>query len=155
LRLFTVYGPWGRPDMAVFKFTEAILAGRPVELYAGGVLRRDFTYIGDIVQGILRAIDHPPGDNAAKFRAYNLGRGAPVSVVDLLEELERCLEKRAVRRSLPPQVGDVKVTFADIRAAQNDLGYQPTTSMSEGVRQFVAWYRGYALNLQLPLRQSA
>jgi UDP-glucuronate 4-epimerase len=155
LRLFTVYGPWGRPDMAVFKFTEAILAGRPVELYAGGVLQRDFTFVGDIVQGILGAIDHPPEADAAKFRAYNLGRGAPASVLELLDELERCLERRAVRRTLPPQVGDVKVTFADIRAAQHELGYQPSTSLSDGIRQFVEWYRNYSPDLNVPLRRSA
>jgi len=89
LRFFTVYGPWGRPDMAVFKFTAAILTGKPVELYAGGLLRRDFTFVDDIVQGILGAIDHPPTGDDSRFRAYNLGRGAPVTVLQLLSEMER------------------------------------------------------------------
>jgi len=118
-------------------------------------LRRDFTFVGDTVQGILGAIDHPPAVNAAKFRAYNLGRGAPASVLDLLDELERCLERRAIRRTLPPQVGDVKVTFADICTAQHELGYQPSTSLSDGIRQFVAWYRSYSPKRHVPLRQSA
>jgi UDP-glucuronate 4-epimerase len=143
LRLFTVYGPWGRPDMAIFKFTDAILNNRPVELYAGGTLRRDFTYVDDIVQGVLGSIDHPPTDGDVKFRAYNLGRGTPISVLDLLKEIERCLERRAFRRNLPPQLGDVTVTCADIRAAQAEIGYQPSTSISAGIEQFVAWYRGY------------
>jgi UDP-glucuronate 4-epimerase len=154
LRLFTVYGPWGRPDMAVFKFAEAILAGRPVELYAGGALRRDFTYVGDIVQGILGAIDHPPLADAPKFRAYNLGRGEPAGVIELLEHIERCLERRALRKTLPQQLGDVTATCADIRAAQNDLGYRPTTSLAEGIEQFVAWYRDYSRN-DVVLRRSA
>jgi UDP-glucuronate 4-epimerase len=155
LRLFTVYGPWGRPDMAIFKFTDAILSGRPVELYAGGTLRRDFTFIDDIVQGIVGAIDHPPAGNAEKFRVYNLGRGTPVAVLELLDEIERCLGQRAIRKSLPMQIGDVSVTFADTRAAQNDLGYRPSTSVSEGIRQFVAWYRDYTRDHRATFRQSA
>jgi UDP-glucuronate 4-epimerase len=155
LRFFTVYGPWGRPDMAVFKFTAAILAGQPVDLYAGGVLRRDFTFVGDTVQGILGAIDHPPVSDGGSFRAYNLGRGAPVTVLDLLGELETALNKRALRRNLPPQLGDVNVTFADVRAAERDLGYRPQTSLSNGIAQFVAWYREYYRAADTPVRQSA
>jgi UDP-glucuronate 4-epimerase len=155
LRFFTVYGPWGRPDMAVFKFTAAILAGQPVDLYAGGVLRRDFTFVGDTVQGILGAIDRPPQASDGCFRAYNLGRGAPVTVLDLLGELENALGKRALRRVLPPQLGDVNVTYADIRAAERDLGYKPQTSLSDGISQFVAWYREYYRAADVPVRQSA
>ncbi len=154
LRLFTVYGPWGRPDMAIFKFTDAIFANEPVELYAGGTLQRDFTYVDDIAQGIVAAIDHPPSTDQARFRAYNLGRGMPVMVTDLLEELERCLGRRAVRRFLPPQIGDVSVTCADISAAQEDLGYQPATSICQGLRHFIDWYRGY-YHLNKALRYTA
>jgi UDP-glucuronate 4-epimerase len=155
LRFFTVYGPWGRPDMAVFKFTAAILAGQPVDLYAGGVLRRDFTYIDDTVQGVLGAIDHPPTGDDPLFRAYNLGRGAPVTVLQLLNELERALGKRAIRRNLPPQLGDVSVTFADIRAAQDAIGYRPQVSLSNGISQFVAWYCDYYRVSDSAIRQSA
>jgi UDP-glucuronate 4-epimerase len=155
LRLFTVYGPWGRPDMAIFKFTNAILAGQPVELFAGGTPRRDFTFVADIVQGIVAAIDHPPTNNDQRFRAYNLGRGEPVAVTELVEELERCLGSRALRRSLPAQLGDVQITCADIRAAQADLGYRPATSIRDGLRQFVAWYRSYYGHPNIDLRQSA
>jgi UDP-glucuronate 4-epimerase len=155
LRLFTVYGPWGRPDMAIFKFTDAILNNRPVELYAGGTLRRDFTYVDDIVQGVLGAIDHPPTNSDAIFRAYNLGRGTPISVLDLLKEIERCLDRRAFRRNLPPQLGDVTVTCADIRAAQAEIGYRPSTSISDGIQQFVAWYRGYFGQSQATVGQTA
>src|SRR6516164_9100961 len=100
LRFFTVYGPWGRPDMAVFKFTAAILAGQPVDLYAGGVLRRDFTFVEDTVQGVLGAIDHPPTNEGPRFRAYNLGRGEPATVLELLAALESALGRRAIRRNL-------------------------------------------------------
>jgi UDP-glucuronate 4-epimerase len=141
--------------MAVFKFTAAILAGQPVELYAGGVLRRDFTFVGDTVQGILGAIDHPPKADGGCFRTYNLGRGAPVTVLDLLGEVEQAIGKRALRRNLPPQIGDVNVTYADIRAAERDLGYRPQTSLSDGISQFVAWYREYYRVTDMPVRQSA
>jgi len=143
LRLFTVYGPWGRPDMAIFKFTEAILANRPIEIYAGGTLHRDFTYVDDIVQGIMGAVDHPPAANEERFRVYNLGRGEPVAVNEMVQQLERCLGRRAARRFLPPQLGDVKFTYADIRAAQTDLGYHPSVSLSDGLQHFVDWYRSY------------
>jgi UDP-glucuronate 4-epimerase len=143
LRLFTVYGPWGRPDMAIFKFTDAILNSRPVELYAAGTLRRDFTYVDDIVQGVIGAIDHPPTGEDTKFRAYNLGRGEPVAVLDLLAEIENALGRRAIRKNLPPQLGDVTVTFADIAAARREIGYRPQTSVREGIRRFVDWYRAY------------
>jgi UDP-glucuronate 4-epimerase len=155
LRLFTVYGPWGRPDMAVFKFTDAILTGRPVDLYAGGVLRRDFTFVDDIAQGIVGAVDHPPTEGGPQFRAYNLGRGEPASVIDLLTEIERSLGTRATRRSLPPQIGDVDVTFADIRAARAEIGYRPSVSLGGGIPRFVDWYRTYISHSQAPLRQSA
>lgn len=143
LRLFTVYGPWGRPDMAIFKFTNAMLANQPVELYAGGTLQRDFTYVDDIVQGIIAAVDHPPNNAVTNFRAYNLGRGEPATVLALVKEIETCLERRAVRRTLPAQLGDVNITCADIRAAQSEIGYRPTTSLSNGIRHFVTWYQDY------------
>ena len=155
LRFFTVYGPWGRPDMAVFKFTAAILGGQPVELYAGGVLRRDFTFIDDTVQGVIGAIDHPPTGDDPLFRAYNLGRGEPVTVLQLLSEMERALGKRAIRRNLPPQLGDVSVTFADIRSAQDAIGYRPQTSLGDGVDAFVAWYRDYYRVSESDVRRSA
>jgi UDP-glucuronate 4-epimerase len=155
LRFFTVYGPWGRPDMAVFKFTAAILGGQPVELYAGGVLRRDFTFIDDTVQGVIGAIDHPPTGDDPLFRAYNLGRGEPVTVLQLLSEMERALGKRAIRRNLPPQLGDVSVTFADIRSAQDAIGYRPQTSLGDGVDAFVAWYREYYRVSESDVRRSA
>jgi UDP-glucuronate 4-epimerase len=155
LRFFTVYGPWGRPDMAVFKFTAAILGGQPVDLYAGGVLRRDFTFIDDTVQGVIGAIDHPPTGDDPLFRAYNLGRGEPVTVLQLLSEMERALGKRAIRRNLPPQLGDVSVTFADIRSAQDAIGYRPQTSLGDGVDAFVAWYREYYRVSESDVRRSA
>jgi UDP-glucuronate 4-epimerase len=155
LRFFTVYGPWGRPDMAIFKFTRAILNGKPIELYAGGTPRRDFTYVGDTVQGIVAAIDRPPADGGTPFRAFNLGRGEPAAVTELVEELEKCLGRRAIRRSVVAQVGDVNITFADIRAAQEELGYRPTTSLREGLREFVAWYQTHYASDDMPLRHSA
>jgi UDP-glucuronate 4-epimerase len=155
LRLFTVYGPWGRPDMAIFKFTNAILSNQPVELYAEGKLQRDFTYVDDIVRGVVAAVDRPPQTGGERFRAYNLGRGEPVAVLDLLAELERHLQRRSVRRFLPAQLGDVKVTFADIRAAQLELGYRPSVSVNEGLQHFVAWYRKYYGQCAHEARRSA
>lgn len=155
LRFFTVYGPWGRPDMAIFKFTESILNNQPVELFAGGTLRRDFTYVDDTVQGILAAADHPPVGGDDCFRVYNLGRGTPVTVNELLENLEQCLNRRAIRRVVPFQSGDVSVTFADIHAAQNDIGYQPTVTLADGLQRFVEWYQRYYLNTDMPLKHSA
>jgi UDP-glucuronate 4-epimerase len=111
--------------------------------------------VGDTVQGILGAIDHPPKADGGCFRAYNLGRGAPVTVLDLLSEVEQAIGRRALRRNLPPQIGDVNVTYADIRAAERDLGYRPQTSLSDGISQFVAWYREYYRVADMPVRQSA
>jgi UDP-glucuronate 4-epimerase len=141
--------------MAVFKFTESILAGRPIELYAGGALRRDFTFVDDVARGIIAAVDHPPVDQAAHFRAYNLGRGAPTTVIDMVDELERCLGRRAVRKSLPPQLGDVSMTYADTTAARADLGYRPSVSLRDGIQQFVEWYLNYSRASQTPMRRSA
>lgn len=155
LRFFTVYGPWGRPDMAIFKFTESILNNKPVELFAGGMLRRDFTFVDDTVQGILAAVDHLPIDRDDCYRVYNLGRGAPVTVNELLEQLERCLSRRAIRRVVPFQSGDVSVTYADIQAAQNEIGYQPSVSLADGLQRFVEWYQRYYVNSDLPLKHSA
>ena len=155
LRLFTVYGPWGRPDMAIFKFTGAMLSNQPVELYAGGTLQRDFTYVDDIVQGIIGAVDHPSTSDNQRFRAYNLGRGEPASVLEMLGHLESCLGRRAVRRTLPPQLGDVTITCADIRAAQAEIGYRPKTSLADGIRRFVAWYREYYGHSHSVVKESA
>lgn len=135
LRFFTVYGPWGRPDMAYFSFTKAILAGEPIELYQNGTLRRDFTYIDDIVSGIMAAIDLE-----AKNALFNLGNCSPIEVNHLVATLEQLLGKKANKHFLPMQLGDVTETFADITASQEQLNYHPKTSIEEGLKKFVAWY---------------
>ncbi len=140
LRFFTVYGPWGRPDMAYWLFTEAILKGTPIKLFAGGVLRRDFTYIDDILSGILAAVDHPPADG---HRLYNLGNHHPETTLRLVEIIEQATGKTAIRQMAPPQPGEVEATYADITAASRDLGFHPHTSLEQGIARFVAWYRDY------------
>jgi UDP-glucuronate 4-epimerase len=143
LRFFTVYGPWGRPDMAVFIFTRAMLAGEPIHLFNNGDMRRDFTYIDDTVAGTLAALDHPPTADAETppHRLYNIGNHRSEELLRLLEVLEGALSVEAERRLEPMQPGDVKDTYADISAAQADLGFKPTTSIDVGVPRFVAWYR--------------
>ena len=151
LRFFTVYGPWGRPDMALFVFTRRILAGQPIDVYNHGRMRRDFTYIDDIVSGVLRALDHAPpprvaGDGpgaAAPYRLYNIGAGQPVRLTRFIELIERNLGRQAVRNLLPMQPGDVPATHADIAPLVCDLGYRPSTSIETGVARFVAWYMEY------------
>jgi UDP-glucuronate 4-epimerase len=156
LRFFTVYGPWGRPDMALFLFTRAILAGEPIDVFAGGELERDFTYIDDIIEGVRRVIDlapaasagrgpaqSTPADSAAPFRVYNIGGGRPEKVSRLIEVLEGVLGRRAEKRLLPMQPGDVVATRADIDALQRDTGFTPSTPIEDGVPQFVRWYRGF------------
>jgi len=156
LRFFTVYGPWGRPDMALFLFTKAILAGEPIDVFAGGELERDFTYIDDIVEGVRRVIDRvpapnqdwnaaqsSPADSAAPFRIYNIGGGRPVRVSRFIEVLESVLGRKAEKRILPMQPGDVVATRADTDALQRDTGFAPTISIEEGVPQFVKWYREF------------
>ena len=157
LRFFTVYGPWGRPDMALFLFTRAILAGEPIKVFNHGHHKRSFTYIDDIVEGVIRAMDHPPGKNpgwdsnkpdpassgVAPYRIFNIGNEAPVELLRYIEVLEQCLGKKAVMELLPLQAGDVPDTEADMSELANAVGYKPVVSVEEGVKRFVAWYRGY------------
>jgi UDP-glucuronate 4-epimerase len=156
LRFFTVYGPWGRPDMALFLFTKAILSGEPINLFAGGELERDFTYVDDIVEGVRRVMDRTPAPNpdwdaaqpgpatsSAPFRLYNIGGGQPVKVLRLVEVLEAALGRKAERRMLPMQPGDVVATRADTTALQRDTGFLPTTPIERGVPEFVRWYREF------------
>jgi UDP-glucuronate 4-epimerase len=145
LRFFTVYGPWGRPDMAYYKFTKAILAGQPIEIYGRGVLERDFTYIDDIVAGVLAALDRPPPADAEEpHRIYNLGNDSPESVNSLVAAIEATCARKAVRIDKPMPLGDVPRTWADISASRRDLGYAPTVKLDEGIPRFVGWYREYA-----------
>jgi UDP-glucuronate 4-epimerase len=156
LRFFTVYGPWGRPDMALFLFTRAMLAGEPIQVFNHGEMSRDFTYIDDIVAGVVSALDRPatplpefdtsaprPDRSAAPFRLYNIGRGGPVSLLRCIELLEECLGVTADKRMLPSQPGDVLATSADISGLVAELGYAPQVSVEEGVERFVDWYREY------------
>ena len=145
LRFFTVYGPWGRPDMAYYKFTKAIFAGKPIETYAGGALQRDFTYIDDVVAGVLAALDRSPAaDGEEPHRIYNLGNDSPESVNALVTAIETACGKKAVRIDKPMPLGDVPKTWADLSASRRDLGYAPTIKLDEGIRRFVTWYRDYA-----------
>jgi UDP-glucuronate 4-epimerase len=145
LRFFTVYGPWGRPDMAAWLFTEAILAGRPIRLFNHGAMRRDFTYIDDIVAGVLACLDRPPEDDGAAppYRIYNLGNHRAEELRRFLAVLEGATGRKAKVELLPMQPGDVPATYADIASAQRDLGFAPVTSIDDGLPRFVAWYRGY------------
>ena len=147
LRFFTVYGPWGRPDMAIFLFTRAILAGTPIKLFNHGRMRRDFTHIDDVTQAVLRLVDRAPPDGGpacgAPARVYNVGNNCPEELTDVLAVLERELGRAAVKEMLPMQPGDVMETFADIDALARDVGFRPRTSIEDGLRNFVAWYRDY------------
>lgn len=151
LRFFTVYGPWGRPDMTPWLFTEAILAGRPITLFNNGEISRDFTYVDDIVEGVVRALDHPPPDDGSEkpggsftpHRLYNIGNHRSEPLRKLVELIEKATGKQAAIELAPMQAGDVKDTFADIAAIQNDLGYIPTTPLEIGIPKFVEWYRRY------------
>ncbi len=145
LRFFTVYGPWGRPDMAAWLFTEAILSGEPVRLFNHGNMQRDFTYIDDIVTGVLACLDRPPVDDgtAPPHRLYNLGNHRAEDLGRFLSVLESALGRTAQRELLPMQPGDVPATYADIAAAERDFGFAPKTPIDEGVPRFVEWYRGY------------
>jgi UDP-glucuronate 4-epimerase len=142
LRFFTVYGPWGRPDMALYLFTEAILAGRPITVFNHGDMKRDFTYIDDIVAGVLASLDRPP-TGPAPHRVYNIGNNRSEPLLRLIEVLERALGKTAVKRFEPMQPGDVKESFADITAIQRDTGFAPTTPIDVGVPRFTAWFKDY------------
>jgi len=151
LRFFTVYGPWGRPDMAYFKFTRAILAGEPIDVYNHGNMRRDFTYIDDIVKGVVKVMEKPPvpGESladrgtSAPYRLYNIGNNQPVELTHFIEVLEKKLGKKAVKNMLPMQPGDVPETFADIDTLVRDTGFTPATSIDEGLGHFVRWYTGF------------
>jgi len=156
LRFFTVYGPWGRPDMALFKFTRAILAGEPIDVFNFGRHRRDFTYIDDIVEGVIRVLDRVAEPNPlwaednpdsasskAPYRLYNIGNNDPVELLYYIEVLEQCLGKKAQMNLLPLQPGDVPDTYADVEDLIRDTGYKPNTPVSVGVARFVDWYRGY------------
>ena len=144
LRFFTVYGPWGRPDMAAYIFTRAILAGLPIRLFNDGAMKRDFTYIDDIVDGVLAALDRPPaGGDGPPHRLYNLGNSRAEPLTRFVAVLERACGRSATIESAPMQPGDVRETYADIAAATRDLGFRPATAIDEGVPRFVAWYRAY------------
>jgi UDP-glucuronate 4-epimerase len=156
LRFFTVYGPWGRPDMALFLFTRNILAGQPIDVFNYGNHRRDFTYVDDIVEGVTRALDKVPEPNPAwsgdapdsatslaPYRLYNIGSHRPVELLRYIEVLEQCLGRTAKKNLLPLQKGDVPDTYADVQALIDDVGYQPSTPIEEGVARFVEWYRAY------------
>ncbi len=144
LRFFTVYGPWGRPDMAAWIFTDAILAGRPVRLFNHGNMRRDFTYIDDIVAGVLAALDRPPADDGAPpYRLYNLGNHRSEELTRFVALLEAALGRKAVVELAPIEPGDVPATYADIAETTRDLGFRPVTPIDEGLPRFVAWFRDY------------
>jgi UDP-glucuronate 4-epimerase len=156
LRFFTVYGPWGRPDMALFQFTRNILAGKPIDVFNYGNHRRDFTYVDDIVGGVVASIDHvaapapdwngdcpDPATSSAPYRIYNIGNNRPVELMHYIEVLERCLGRKAEKNLLPLQVGDVPDTWADAEDLVRDVGYRPSTPVEEGVARFVAWYLDY------------
>jgi UDP-glucuronate 4-epimerase len=151
LRFFTVYGPWGRPDMAMWLFTRAILAGEPIDVYGEGDMRRDFTYVDDIVTGVVAALDNPPPDDGSEkaggsrgpHRLYNIGNNRSEELTRMIGLIEQACGREADRRLLPMQPGDVRDTYADISAIQGDLGFAPTTSIDVGVPRFVDWYRRY------------
>ena len=143
LRFFTVYGPWGRPDMALYIFTKAITEGRPIQVFNNGDMKRDFTYIDDIVAGVIATLDNPPSSNTTPHRLYNIGNHRAEPLMRLIEVLEGALGAKAKIDFAPMQPGDVKETFADISAIQRDLGFTPTTPIDVGVPKFVEWYRAY------------
>ena len=146
LRFFTVYGPWGRPDMAAWIFADKILAGKSIEVFNNGDMHRDFTYIDDIVQGVLVALDHVP-DAAVPERVFNLGNHRAEKLTDFVSLLEDSLGMKAEIILKPMQMGDVKETFADIEASRQILGFEPTTSIKDGIPKFIEWYRAYHGNL--------
>jgi UDP-glucuronate 4-epimerase len=156
LRFFTVYGPWGRPDMALFLFTKAILEGRPIDVFNHGQMQRDFTYIDDIVEGVIRVTDRvatpgegydpataDPATSSAPYRVFNIGSHSPVPLLEFIGEIERALGRTAQKNLLPLQAGDVPATYADVQALQDWTGYAPNTPLRTGIENFVAWYRAY------------
>ncbi len=156
LRFFTVYGPWGRPDMSLFLFTRSILEGKPIDVFNYGNHRRDFTYVDDIVEGVIRVLDKPalpnkawsgespdPGTSKAPYRVYNIGNNNPVHLLTFIETLEKCLGKTAIKNLLPLQLGDVPDTYADVSDLVNDFDYKPSTLLEDGIRNFVEWYKKF------------
>ncbi|HZP68445.1 MAG TPA: NAD-dependent epimerase [Pseudolabrys sp.] len=156
LRFFTVYGPWGRPDMAMWIFTKSIIAGEPIKLFNNGDMKRDFTYVDDVVEPIVRLIDRPaagrpvssgaspdPGSSHAPWRIYNVGNNNPVGLLEIVSLLEKAIGKKAKRELLPMQQGDVPATYADIDDLTRDVGFRPVTSIADGISRFVDWYRSY------------
>ncbi|MBT8079815.1 MAG: NAD-dependent epimerase [Gammaproteobacteria bacterium] len=165
LRFFTVYGPWGRPDMALFMFTRNIIEGRPIDVFNYGKHRRDFTYVDDVVEGVIRTMDHTakpneqwesadpdPGTSRAPYRIYNIGNQQPVELMQYIEIIENCVGRKAEKNLLPMQPGDVPDTYADTEALVNDVQYQPDTPIEKGVRKFVDWYLDF---YKVDLKQSA
>ncbi len=156
LRFFTVYGPWGRPDMALFLFTKNIIAGKPIDVFNHGHHKRDFTFVEDIAEGVVRSLDRiatpdpnwdsnnpDPATSSAPYRVYNIGNNKPVDLSHYIETLEKCLGKKAEKNMLPLQLGDVPDTFADVEDLVRDVGYKPATTVEEGIKAFVEWYREY------------
>lgn len=156
LRFFTVYGPWGRPDMSPFQFARRIIAGEPIDVYNEGRHVRDFTYVDDIVEGVVRCLDHvprpdpdwsrekpDPGTSSAPYRLYNIGGNRPVELLRYIEIMEECIGRTAVKNMLPLQPGDVLATYADVDDLVRDVGYRPRTPLEEGMRRFIDWYRVY------------
>lgn len=156
LRFFTVYGPWGRPDMALFIFTKAIIEGKPIDVFNNGNMLRDFTYVDDIVEGLIRVIDNPPMSNrtwtgqhpdpsssVAPYQIYNIGNNNPVKLLDFIEAIESSLGRKAIKNYCPLQSGDVPATWADINDFAKNFKYQPTTNVKEGITKFIEWYQAY------------
>ena len=156
LRFFTVYGPWGRPDMALFLFAKGILEGEPINIFNNGDMIRDFTYIDDIVEGIVRVMDNPPSGNPewsgdkpdpatsyANYRVFNIGNNSPVKLMDFVEAIENAVGKKAIKNFMPMQPGDVPSTCADVTELEKETGFKPATSIQQGIDNFVAWYREY------------
>jgi UDP-glucuronate 4-epimerase len=154
LRFFTVYGPWGRPDMAYFLFVEAIAQNRPINVYNHGQMKRDFTYVDDVVEGIIRVMKKPPAkksvlaegdETTAPYKVYNIGNHSPVSLMDFITTIEQAMGKAAQKIMLPMQPGDVPSTYADVEDLMNDVGFKPATPLSVGIQKFVDWYQSYYL----------
>ncbi|MGC1308457.1 MAG: NAD-dependent epimerase [Phormidesmis sp.] len=148
LRFFTVYGPWGRPDMAYFLFVEAIANNRPINVYNQGQMKRDFTYVDDVVEGIMRVMKKPPQPKAtdgtsAPYKVYNIGNHSPVTLMDFITTIEQAMGKEAQKNMMPMQPGDVPATYADVQDLMDDVGFKPDTPLSVGIQKFVAWYKDY------------
>lgn len=156
LRFFTVYGPWGRPDMALFLFTKAIIDGKPIQIFNNGDMMRDFTYVDDIVEGVVKVLDNPatvndkwdaklhdPSTSSAPYQIFNIGKGSPVRLLDFVDEIEKNIGKKAVREYLPMQDGDVAQTWSDIEDLENKIHFKPNFSIAEGVKNFVSWYKEF------------